>query len=372
MLSKFQASLRNDTSIWVLAALTLAMHLGFAGRYDIFRNELYYIVCGRHPAFGYADQPPLVPLMAAASQVFGLNVWLLRLPAAIAAAALVPLTSSFTRLLGGGRGAALVAALAGAMSPALIALTQIMTTSTFEPLAWTAFAYLIARTVVAGDRHALIWAGAVGGVALQAKYGIFLWVAGLAAGLILTPGCTLLAMPECWIGVAVALLIAAPSLIWQTVNGWPFLAVMMHHTVTHSNFTGDPLVFTIGQALAMNALLAPLWLAGLVAPFVSQLLKPARFLAIGYCVTAVLIIAARGKDYYLFPAYPCPVCDRRGGVRAAGRVAECGMDGAGWGGFGGTGAAGIADSRSAGRWRRIWIIIICIRCRTRRLPWARR
>ncbi len=304
MLSKFQAFPRNDTSIWVLAALTLAMHLAFAGRYDIFRNELYYIVCGRHPAFGYADQPPLVPLMAAASQMFGLNVWLLRLPAAIAAAALVPLTSSFTRLLGRGRGAALVAALAGAMSPALIALTQIMTTSTFEPLAWTAFAYLIARTVVAGDRRALIWAGAVAGVALQAKYGIFLWVAGLAAGLILTPGRTLLAMPECWIGVAVALLIAAPSLIWQTVNGWPFLAVMMHHTVTHSNFTGDPLVFTIGQALAMNALLAPLWLTGLVAPFVSQRLKPARFLAIGYVVTAALIIAARGKDYYLFPAYP--------------------------------------------------------------------
>jgi hypothetical protein len=35
------------------------LHLIVAGRYDIFRNELYFIVCGRHPDFGYVDQPPL-------------------------------------------------------------------------------------------------------------------------------------------------------------------------------------------------------------------------------------------------------------------------------------------------------------------------
>jgi hypothetical protein len=36
------------------------LHLAVAGRYDIFRNELYCIVCGRHPDFGYVDQPPLI------------------------------------------------------------------------------------------------------------------------------------------------------------------------------------------------------------------------------------------------------------------------------------------------------------------------
>src|SRR5579863_1491434 len=87
---------------WLIALVIGLLHLAFAGRYDIFRNELYFIVCGRHPDFGYVDQPPLVPLLAAATQIFGESVWLLRLPAAIAATALVPLAASFARLLGGG------------------------------------------------------------------------------------------------------------------------------------------------------------------------------------------------------------------------------------------------------------------------------
>ena len=147
---------RPDLIVYAIAALPLLAHMAVASRYDFFRNELYYIVCGRHPAFGYADQPPLVPLMAAATQIFGLSAWLLRLPAALAAAALIPLTAAFARLLGGTRQSAIIAALAAGIAPALIALTQILTTSTFEPLAWTATAYCIARAVILNDRRALI------------------------------------------------------------------------------------------------------------------------------------------------------------------------------------------------------------------------
>jgi hypothetical protein len=169
MLTKWIAALRYDPAIWAIAALSLVAHAAVAGRYDFFRNELYYIVCGRHPAFGYADQPPLVPLLAAATQIFGLSAWLLRLPAALAAASLVPLTAAFARLLGGTTQSAILAALAAAIAPALIALTQIMTTSTFEPLAWTAAAYLIARAAILDDRRALLWAGLATGIAMQAK-----------------------------------------------------------------------------------------------------------------------------------------------------------------------------------------------------------
>ena len=70
-------------------AVTAVLHLMTAGRYGMMRNELYFLVCGWHPAFGYADQPPLVPLLAAATQMFGQSVWMLRLPVVIAATMLV-------------------------------------------------------------------------------------------------------------------------------------------------------------------------------------------------------------------------------------------------------------------------------------------
>jgi hypothetical protein len=294
----------NNLAVWIVAGLTAAVHLAVAGRYDIFRNELYFIVCGWRPAFGYADQPPLVPLIAAATQLFGENVWLLRLPAVIAAVTLVPVTAALARLFGGGNKAALLAAVAAAIAPALMALTGIVTTETFEPIAWTACAYFVARAVVRDDRSALIWAGIAAGLGMEAKYGMAIWLIGLAAGVVLTSARRILAWRECWYGIALAVLISAPSLIWQTLNGWPFFAVILHHSTAHSNFTGTPLRFEIIQALAMNVVLAPLWLVGVIAPFTVSRLAPARFLAIAFVLSTIIVIATGGKDYYLFAAYP--------------------------------------------------------------------
>ena len=294
----------NNLGVWIVTLLTAAVHLAVAGRYDIFRNELYFIVCGWRPDFGYADQPPLVPLIAAATQHFGENVWLLRLPAVIAAAALVPVTASLARMFGGGNKAALFAAIAAAIAPALMALMGILTTETFEPIAWTVCAALVAHAVVRENRTALIWAGIAAGLGMEAKYGMAIWLIGLVAGIVLTSARRILAWRECWIGVALAVLISAPSLIWQTLNGWPFLAVIGHHATAHSNFTGTPVRFEIIQTLAMNIVLAPLWLAGVIAPFVSSRLAPARFLSITFVVATAIVIVTGGKDYYLFAAYP--------------------------------------------------------------------
>lgn len=288
--------------IGAVTLATAALHLAVAGRYDIMRNELYFLACGHHPAFGYADQPPLVPLIAAATQLFGESVWLLRLPAVIAAVGLVPLSAAFARLVGGGRAASVIAAVAAASAPGLAGVTTTLTTATFEPIAWTGLAYCVARAVLRDERHMLIWAGAIAGVAMEAKYGMAIWLIGLAAGLLATPARRIFITRECWMGAALALLIAAPSLIWQAAQGWPFLEIIANHTP--GNITGGPLRYEIGQAFALNLFFAPLWIAGVVAPFLSKQLKEARFLSVGFVVATAVTIATHGKDYYLFGAYP--------------------------------------------------------------------
>ena len=98
--------------------------------------------------------------------------------------------------------------------------------------------------------------------------------------------------------------LAAPSLIWQTVHGWPFFQVIAHHSASIRAFTGGPLRFEIGQILAMNLILAPLWIAGVVGPFAMARLRSARFLAIAFVAATLIVLITGGKDYYLFPAYP--------------------------------------------------------------------
>jgi hypothetical protein len=291
-----------DRPLWIMLAVAALVHLATAGRYDAMRNELYFIICGRHPDFSYVDQPSLVPLIAAATQMFGNSIWLLRLPAVIAVLAMIPLTAALTRLIGGDARAAFLAALTTTIAPLLVAVGTLLTTETFEPLTWTALAYLLADAWIRRNRRMLLWAGLVAGIALQMKYGMVIWMIGLLAGLLATPARRMLAWREFWLGALIAAAIVAPSVIWQAAHGWPFLEVTRNHSA--GNFTGGPIRFAIGQLFRMNPILAPLWIAGLIGPFLRADLKPFRFLAVAFLVSTAIIVASHGKDYYLVPAYP--------------------------------------------------------------------
>jgi hypothetical protein len=286
----------------LVAAVVALVHLVSAGRYGIFANELYFIVCGRHPALGYVDQPPLVPLLAAATQLGGTNAWLLRLPAVLAAATLVPLTVALAQLLGGSTRAAWLAAVAAAAAAMITAMSAALSTSTFEPIAFTAVAYFVARGVLLKESRAFWWAGLIAGVALEAKYGIVFWLLGLALGLALFGDRSVWRSRDFWIGAGIAVLLVVPNAAWQLAHGLPFLELVRNDNA--GNLTGSPLRFVLDQLFLMNALLAPLWIAGIVTPFASKRMAPARFLSVAFVVTAVLVVATHGKDYYLAGAYP--------------------------------------------------------------------
>jgi 4-amino-4-deoxy-L-arabinose transferase-like glycosyltransferase len=241
-------------------------------------------------------------LVAAFTQLAGENVWLLRLPAVVCATLLVPVTVSFARLLGAGTRGAWLAAVAAASAPMLIAVTSTFTTATLEPLTWTVAAYCLARALARDERNMLIIGGIVAGIAAEAKYGIVIWLVALGVGLACTPARRLLAFKELWIGVGCSAAIALPSVSWQAAHQFPFLEVVRNGNA--GNLTGSPIVFAAGQVLALNVVLAPLWLAGLVAPFVRRDLARFRFLAIAFSVTAAIVFGTHGKSYYVAGAYP--------------------------------------------------------------------
>jgi 4-amino-4-deoxy-L-arabinose transferase-like glycosyltransferase len=287
---------------WSVAAVVAILYLLVAGRYGIFVNELYFIVCGRHPAFGYVDQPPLVPLLSALMQIGGVNVWVLRLPAVLAAVLLVPLTVIFAVELGATTRGAWLAAVATASASLVSAMTATLSTSTFEPFDFTATALLVTRAILRNSGRSWWWAGAFVGFALETKYTIALWAIGLAIGIAACGPRSVARSRDLWIGVAIAAVIALPNAIWQAAHGFPFLELVRNDNA--GNLIGGPVAFTLQQVFAVNIVLAPLWVTGIVAPFARRDLARFRYLSVAFVVTVVLIYVTHGKMYYVAGAYP--------------------------------------------------------------------
>src|SRR5277367_242459 len=96
-------SLRTAGALLIaIAALKLGVHL-YAGRhYGYFVDELYYLACSRHLAWGYIDQPPLIALVTLLwRSVFGQSLAAIRPLPALAGVAEVGLTALIARELGG-------------------------------------------------------------------------------------------------------------------------------------------------------------------------------------------------------------------------------------------------------------------------------
>ena len=131
---------------FALLGAALLLHGATAWRYGYFRDELYYLACGEHPAWGYVDQPPLIGWVAwLLEHTIGTSLWALRLLPALAGTATIVLAGVIARELGGRRWAIFLASLAALMAPVSLALSHLFTMNAFDPLLWTSIAFLIVQ-----------------------------------------------------------------------------------------------------------------------------------------------------------------------------------------------------------------------------------
>ena len=288
----------------LFAAATFLFHIVNAGRYGYQRDELYFLSCAQHLAWGYVDQPPLIAVIAKfARALFGDSLYAIRLLPAIAAGATVALTGRLTRRLGGGLVAQSLAMLGIALAPFYLAVGNLLTMNAFEPLIWIGSAYLFLRAQE--DALLLQWValGLVAGLGLVNKYTMFFFLGSCVLAIGLTPMRRSFRRPGFAVAIVLALVIVAPTLVWQTQHGWPQLAVL-HDAAADKNVVVGPFAFFAQQILMMNPLAAPLWIAGLVALLFTSAGRKLRWYGFAYIFLSAIYLALGAKVYYLAPIYP--------------------------------------------------------------------
>jgi hypothetical protein len=218
---------RDLAPVLGMAAGVLVVHIVLSGRYGFHHDELYLLASGRHPALGYVDQPPVVPLVARGlTLALGEHLWPLRVVAGVAHAGLVVVVALVAGALGGRQRALVLAGLAAAVTPGFVAAGSRLGPASLG-LLWVALAVLAVVRILGGaDERWWLAAGAALGAGLDTSRTTILLLAGLTIGLAAVPGARRqLRSGWWWAGMAVAVLVWSPHLAWQAGHGWPLFDV---------------------------------------------------------------------------------------------------------------------------------------------------
>lgn len=285
----------------VAIAAAVATVLGLtSGRYGYFADELYFLAAGRRLSWSYADQPPLIPLLARMlDTTFPDSVVALRLPATVVTALGVIVASLIARELGGRRRAQILAAATVAVSWGLLGTGHELSPDVLDSFGWSVLSWLLISWIRTRDDRRLLLSGVVTALCLQTKdLAVLLWFALAVAALAVGPR-DLLRRPLLWVGAAVALTCSLPNLWWQAHHGWPQLD-MTGVITSEQNLLGGRLalipLILLFAGLPVGAVLFSYGTWRLIS---SPALAPYRFL--GWTIVGVIavVLVTGGRQNYV-------------------------------------------------------------------------
>lgn len=291
---------------WAPALGVVLFHLLFLPGYGVFRDELYYIACGRRPGWGYVDHPPLVGWIAwVVRHLAGDSHLVLRVVAALAAAAAVWVTARIARELGGGPFARLLAGLGAGLAPVMLALGSIYSMNAFDLLFWAVLFWIVARILRGGDERLWIAFGAVAGLGLLNKISVLFLGFGVVVGLLLARRFDVFRSRSFWAGGALAFLLFLPHLVWQQAHGWPTLEFMAN--ARREKMVALPVTGFLRVILDDTTPVAWLWIFGVAWLLFARAAGRVRALGFAFLAVLALLATTGGKPYYLAAAYAAPL-----------------------------------------------------------------
>jgi len=288
---------------FLLALLVAALHIATADTLGFHRDEFLYLALGRHLDFGFWSNPPFIGFISWISQhLLGDSIWATRFFPALCAGGLLWIMALMVREFGGGLFAQALSGLSMFGSIAWLRAFSMLQPVPFDIFFWAWLSYLLLKWLKTGEQRWWWYLGIVAGIGFLNKYTIALWALALLLALCVTPRRNVLVSRLPWLAVGIALLIAAPNLMWQWQHHFPIINHLKELSANQLQYV-RPMDFMTGQLL-MHGIFVLVWLPGLWALLQTKQAATYRVLGWQYLFTLGLLLLLKGKDYYALGAYP--------------------------------------------------------------------
>jgi len=306
---------KSDLAVLILLALaSVAVHTATNGKYGFHRDELQTLDDALHLDWGFVAYPPVTPLIGRLELfLFGTSLIGFRFFAAVAVSAAMVIAGLIAKELGGGRREQVLAAMATCVAPVALAQGAIFQYVSFDYLWGVVATYFLLKLCKSGDARWWIGIGFALGLGMETRYTAGFWTMGIVAVVLSSDARKYLASKWLWLGVATAVLLFLPNVIWQAQHHFISLDFLKHlheRDVRQQRNKG----FLVGQVLlCVNLVAVPLAAMGLW--FLSAKEQGKRYALVTWTVLATFLLfwIAKARFYYTGPIYPV--------VLAAGSVA---------------------------------------------------
>jgi hypothetical protein len=307
MKNDFFRRINVTPAVWVIAGISFFIHVVVGSNvlgsgYGYASDELYTMAMSHNPAFGYVDDPPLVPWVFILTRLTtGNALWAIHMLSALMCAGTIMLTGRMVRLLDGSAWAQGLAALATACAEIFIIQGSTCDYNPFDTFWWGLAASTLIIIIRNNQAKGWLSFGVVAGLGLLTKITMFFWGGALVLGLLLTPQRHLLFHRFLWGGGAIALVLMSPYIFWNMAHGWATVDFFSSYPSYHGNDVSFH-TFMLSQIAYMNPFSMPLWCAGLWYLFSAQGMQY-RVFGWAYIIVAMVFIVMHGQYHLMSPAY---------------------------------------------------------------------
>jgi 4-amino-4-deoxy-L-arabinose transferase-like glycosyltransferase len=226
-----------------------------------------------------------------------------RVPAVLATACAVVVAGLIARELGCDRRAQGFTAAAQATGVWTTLAGHWLTPYTLEPVQWLLVIWLLVRWLRLRDDRVLLALGVVTGIAALTKFQVLLLCVVLAVVVAVVGPRELLRRRLMWVGAGIAALLAAPTLVWQHMHGWPQLRMAPVVAGEAEALYGGRPGIAVQMIVFAGVMGAALVLYGLWRLLCDDELRDYRFIGVAFLVLYVVFVATAGRPYYLAGLY---------------------------------------------------------------------